>query len=136
MNGIFDTNLGTFGAANSLPGKFYPYVLVDIIWLARWIGLVLQTNFDVNVFSEKWILLKLELSTKICALIGGYLWEIHFPQRLCLAQIFVESSNLSNIDFSEKTFTSKLVSRTSPIHLANQIMENHIELYIIISNHI
>ena len=70
MNGIFDTNLGTFGAANSLPGKFDPYVLVDIIWLARWIGPFLQTNFDVNVFSEKWILLKLELSTKIFALIG------------------------------------------------------------------
>ena len=53
MNGIFDTNLGTFGAANSLPGKIAPYVLVDIICLARWIGLVLLTNFDVNVFSEK-----------------------------------------------------------------------------------
>ena len=53
MNGIFDTILGTFGAANSLPGKIDPYVLVDIIRLARWIGLVLLTNFDVNFFSEK-----------------------------------------------------------------------------------
>ena len=35
---------------------------------------------------------------------------------------FVESSSLSNIHFSEKTFTSKLVCRTSPIHLASQIM--------------
>ena len=38
--------------------------LVDQIWPARLIGLVPLTNFDVDIFSEKWILSELELSTK------------------------------------------------------------------------